>query len=207
MFDFVMVLFLILLISTIAGLFAPSIFRLESRKSVLKYSGIAFSIWFVLLLIFAPKQEESTDSIQSQPTLEQPKQEQQQDKKDLIPPFEISVTSSIVKKVDGKHRYFFDILNNDDRVFNGNVEIKIFNDQTSAPLGGDSFSTKIPLEKGRAQYVYIDINTGPVSIHGEYGSTRFEYLIKIDDQIAGSGNGKISEKYEDADLLLNELGQ
>ena len=42
-----------------------------------------------------------------------------------IEPLDIAVTSQIVKKVDGKCRYFFDIRNNDTENFEGSVEIEL----------------------------------------------------------------------------------
>lgn len=41
----------------------------------------------------------------------------------------VEVASQIVKKVDGKYRYFFDIRNNNTKDFEGDVTISLFNNK------------------------------------------------------------------------------
>ncbi len=109
----------------------------------------------------------------------------------------IVVTSQIVKKVDGKHRYFFDIRNKDTKNFEGSVTITLYNELGSNPLGGDTFKTKKAIEPELGTSEYIDINTGPVKVHGANGVSKFKYVVKKDNQIVNEGEGTISEKYED----------
>lgn len=114
-----------------------------------------------------------------------------------VEPFEISVISQIVKKVDGKHRYFFDIRNNDKNDFDGKVSIMLYNDKQNSALGGDIFETVTPIKSQMGNSVNLNINTGPTSVHGEYGITKFKYEVKIDNKVVKSGEGKITDKYED----------
>ena len=109
----------------------------------------------------------------------------------------VVVTSQIVKKVDKKYRYFFDIRNKDSKNFEGSVSITVYNNLQSSPLGGDTFKTNKPIEPNLGTSVYFDINTGPTSVHGENGITKFKYVVKKDDQIINEGEGIISTKLED----------
>lgn len=117
-----------------------------------------------------------------------------------IEPFEIVVASQIVKKVDGKFRYFFDIRNKDKKDFNGEVSITLYNEKQDSALGKNTFETKTPLAPEFGNSAYIDINTGPISQHGELGITKFKYEVKIDNRIVKSGEGKITDKYEDSSM-------
>lgn len=110
---------------------------------------------------------------------------------------EINVESQIVKKVDKKYRYFFDVRNNDKKEFDGEATIKLYNDELKSPLGSETFKTTNTISPKLGTSVYLDINTGPTSEHGEYGITKFEYEIKVEGKVVKTGNGKISEKYED----------
>jgi hypothetical protein len=64
-------------------------------------------------------------------------------------------------------------------------------------LGGDTFTTKQAIEPELGTSVYIDANTGPKSVHGEYGITKFTYVVKQDDKEVAKGEGAISDKFED----------
>jgi len=109
----------------------------------------------------------------------------------------VVATSQIVKKVDGKFRYFFDIRNIDTKNFEGSVSITVYNNLQSSALGGDTFKTNKPIEPKLGTSVYFDINTGPTSVHGENGITKFKYVVKKDNQIINEGEGVISSKLED----------
>ncbi len=111
----------------------------------------------------------------------------------------IDVTSQVVKKVDGKHRYFFDIRNNDIKDFEGSVTITLYNDLYKSSLGSGTFDTNKPIEPGLGTSVHFDINTGPTSVHGEAGITKFKFVVKKDKQVVSEGEGYISSKYEDLD--------
>ncbi len=112
----------------------------------------------------------------------------------------VEVTSQIVKKVDKKYRYFFDIRNNDTKNFEGEVTVNLYNDKQSSPLGKDTFTTSRAIEPGLGNSVYIDINSGPVSQHGEYGITKFKYVVKVNGNEVNSGEGAISDKFENLAL-------
>jgi hypothetical protein len=109
----------------------------------------------------------------------------------------IVVTSQIVKKVGGKHRYFFDVRNQDKQPFNGSVTIELYNDKQSSPLGQDTFNTTAPMQPSLGTSVSLDIATGPTSVAGEYGITHFKYSVKVNDSEVNVGSGTISQKYED----------
>jgi len=111
----------------------------------------------------------------------------------------IDVTSQIVKKVDGKYRYFFDIRNNDTKDFEGSVTITLFNNLYATPLGSGTFDTSKPMEPKLGTSVHFDINTGPVSEHGETGITKFKFIVNKNKQQINDGEGLVSSKYEDLD--------
>jgi len=65
-------------------------------------------------------------------------------------------------------------------------------------LGGDTFITNHPINSMFGfGHTYIEINTGPPFIHGEYGITKFKYEVKVDNIIIKSEEDIISKKYED----------
>lgn len=109
---------------------------------------------------------------------------------------QIVVTSQIVKKVDGKYRYFFDIRNKDTKNFEGSVSIAVYNGLQNSPLGGETFKTNKPIEPNLGTSVYFDIFTGPTSVHGENGISKFKYVVRKDDQTVNEGEGVISSKFE-----------
>lgn len=110
---------------------------------------------------------------------------------------DIQVSSQIVKKVGSKYRYFFDIRNMSENGFEGDVTIKLYNDKQQSPLGSETFSTNSAIEPSLGTSVNFDINTGPVSEHGEYGITKFSYVVEVSGDEVNSGEGTISENFED----------
>lgn len=113
--------------------------------------------------------------------------------------FNIVVASQIVKKVDGKYRYFFDIRNYDSKPFSGTVTIKLFNQELKNALAGNSFGTQSPIEPSLGDSVYIDAFTGPTNIHGGNGLSRFEYTVTSNDKEVNRGDGIITAEHEDID--------
>lgn len=113
--------------------------------------------------------------------------------------YNIVVTSQIVKKVDGKHRYFFDIRNKDTKPFEGSVTISLFNSEQKTPLAGDTFTTNKAIEPELGTSVYADAHTGPPSVHGANGLSKFTYTVKKGNEIVNSGEGVITEKFENVD--------
>lgn len=130
----------------------------------------------------------------AQPTT-QPTQAAQPKK--AVKHMQITVTSQIVKKVGGKHRYFFDVRNHDKTPFTGSVTIELYNDKQEGALGQDTFNTTTPMQPALGTSVSLDIATGPTSVAGEYGITHFKYSVKVGEDQVSAGSGKISEKYED----------
>ncbi len=113
-------------------------------------------------------------------------------------PFDLRVTSTIVKAVDGKFRYFFDIRNHDNRPFAGEVKITLLNREPGVENGDDTFSTAgNAIQPGVGRAVYIEAFTGPASVHGESCVARFTWLAVVAGKIVAKGVGRIAEKYED----------
>ncbi len=102
--------------------------------------------------------------------------------------FDIAVTNQTIKKVDNKYRYFFDIRNSDTKDFDGEVSIILLNAQNTK-LGQETFNVTKSIESKVGNSVYIDINTGPVSAHGEYGVVKFTYEVKSNNAVVKTGGG------------------
>lgn len=117
--------------------------------------------------------------------------------------YNIVVTSQIVKKADGKHRYFFDIRNKDTKSFEGSVTISLFTSEQKNPIAGDTFTTNKAIEPELGTSVYADAHTGPPSVHGANGISKFTYTVKKDSEIVNSGEGVITEKFEDTDAPVS----
>ncbi len=104
---------------------------------------------------------------------------------------DIVVINQTVKKVEGKYRYFFDIRNNDDKPFSGEVEIKLHKENGST-LGKGDFGATAPIGPGLGDSVHIDVNTGPVPIFAsEAAITNYTYEVVSSSQIVSSGSGDI----------------
>ncbi len=113
--------------------------------------------------------------------------------------FNIEVTSQIIKKVDKKYRYFFDIRNKDSKSFEGEVKISLYRSNPDTKLGYDSFSTNKPIEPNLGNSVYIDTNTGPISQMGQNGIVDYKYEVIVDKKVVKTGEGKVSDKFENLD--------
>ena len=110
--------------------------------------------------------------------------------------FNIEVSSQIVKDIGGKYRYFFDIRNKDTKDFVGDVSIKIIT-QEGLTVGSDDFSAKSPISPSLGSSVYIDANTGPVSVHGANGTANYKYTVKVNGIAVKNGEGSITNQFED----------
>lgn len=108
--------------------------------------------------------------------------------------FNIEITNLIVKKVNNKYRYFFDIRNKDNKPFEGEVKISLY--KSNMKLGYDAFKTNRPIEPNLGNYVYVEANTGPVSQMGVNGMTDYRYEVMINKQTVKTGEGKITDKFE-----------
>lgn len=166
-------------------------------KKVLKWGLIGFGV-IMFIGAISPKQPEETKNQVA---------EIKEVKKDIptstpiptVQPFNIEVTSQIVKKVNKKYRYFFDIRNKDSKSFEGSVKISIYKANAKSALAGDTFSTNKPIEPTLGNSVFTDANTGPVSEMGEYGLTDFKYEVIINKQVVKTGEGKVTDKFENLD--------
>lgn len=117
----------------------------------------------------------------------------------IVEKYDVVVSSQIVKHVDGKYRYFFDIRNHDTKPFEGSVSITLFTKDLKNPLAGDSFNTKAPIDPELGASVYTDAFTGPTSVHGANGIIKFKYVVKVGNDTVNSGEGEITDSFEDVD--------
>ena len=102
----------------------------------------------------------------------------------------------IVKKVDGKYRYFFDIRNKDTKSFGGQVSIMLYSKQ-DAVIKGDFETTNAFIEPEIGRSVYIDANTAPIKIDSTNGIIKFQYTVKADSLVVKTGEGDITSEFED----------
>ncbi|MFZ1987783.1 MAG: hypothetical protein WAV21_01980 [Minisyncoccia bacterium] len=107
----------------------------------------------------------------------------------------IVVTSQIVKAVGGKYRYFFDIRNEDNKPFSGEVGIEL-DKSNGEHVYDDSFSTNQPIQPGVGTSQFVETYTGPVSVHGSDGVQTFKYTVKSGGSVIKTGQGTISTKLE-----------
>ncbi len=114
------------------------------------------------------------------------------EEKPKVEPLDIAITSQIVKKVDGKCRYFFDVRNTDVNEFEGSVEIALMNSSGST-LGRETFNTNKPIQPSLGSTVYFDINTCP---GGELGISDYSYKVMVGKDIVAEGKKSITSKYE-----------
>ncbi len=104
---------------------------------------------------------------------------------------DIRVTSTGVKRIDGKYRYFFSIANHDDVSYEGNVRIRLKTQGSGLQVGNETLSTNRPIVPGGARSTYLTINTGPVSIHGSNGVDRFQFEVTSRNVVVASGTGYV----------------
>ncbi|GLV55901.1 hypothetical protein KDH_27450 [Dictyobacter sp. S3.2.2.5] len=105
----------------------------------------------------------------------------------------VVVSSQVIKNVEGKYRYFFDVRNHDAKDFNGSVRIELYNNKQQSALGQETFDTQSAMPTNRGTSVYFDIHTGPPSVAGEYGVTHYKYAVIVGDQEVNTGSGKIED--------------
>ncbi len=185
------------LIVLIVGLFKPEWFKrlkLQNKKQIaLAFGGAAILFGLVSYSIDpnATKTASSSENVTASSPTPTPTPAP------TPAPHEIVVTSLIIKKVDGKYRYFFDVRNKDTKDFSGEVEVTVLNDDNN-PLSSVTYNTQhrnIEPEFGGS--FYIEAHTGPKSVHGEVGVSKYKFTAKIDGKTVKSGEGTISDKYED----------
>jgi hypothetical protein len=115
--------------------------------------------------------------------------------------FHMTVSSQMVKKVGEKYRYLFDVRNHDSKNFEGSITISLYNEKQQQPLDKETFDTSEPIQPGLGSIVYFDVNTGPVSQQGENGISHFTYTIIVNGQQVNTGEGHITDKYQDTLLF------
>jgi hypothetical protein len=111
----------------------------------------------------------------------------------------IVVSSLMVKKIDGKYRYFFDIRNNDSKNFEGSVKVELINGDNRR-IDSATYNTSRALEPNLGLMPYFDLHSGPTFVHGSSGISTFKYEVKVGNDVVNAGGGSITEDYEDTDL-------
>lgn len=177
------------------GLFLMWRYGNWNKKTKWIISGV-----FLFLLVISLASGDKSSSQNSAKTATSPAETTTTPTSLPVEKFNIVVTSQIVKKVDGKYRYFFDIRNHDSKPLEGSVTIELFKNQSKSSLAGDTFSTKSAIEPNLGTSVYIDAHTGPTSVHGANGIIKFNYIVKKDDQEVNNGEGQITDKLEDLSI-------
>lgn len=172
-------------------------FRYTKWKWKVKVGLLGFFI-LIGIIVFNFPSKEVTPAVRTSKEAEQAVLKPTETPKP-VEKYKVEVASQIVKKVDGKYRYFFDIRNNDTKDFEGDVSITLYNELQKSTLGGDTFSTTRAIEPTLGTSQYIDIYTGPVSVHGENGISKFKFIVKKNGEIVSEGEGQITKKFEDLD--------
>jgi hypothetical protein len=109
----------------------------------------------------------------------------------------VVVTSTIVKKVDGKFRYFFDVENRNQRPITGSATITLLSRDAK---NGFKYPFDIDLDAlapGLHKPRYVTINTGNTPEYGSDGIGRFSYAVKMDSHSFSYDGRPITDKYED----------
>ena len=115
-------------------------------------------------------------------------------------PHDIRVTSVIVKGVDSKFRYFFDVRNHDGQAFAGEVKIVLLNSEPGVENGDDTFSAAAnPIQPNVGRSVFLEAHTGPASVHGDACVAGFRFVAVVDGKAVARGTGAISERFEKLD--------
>ncbi|MFA5736702.1 MAG: hypothetical protein WC893_00855 [Candidatus Paceibacterota bacterium] len=140
--------------------------------------GLFFGLLLIVAVVTVVSLFSSNEKIKSTPEVTQEQKN-------------ISVTSQNVKEVGGKYRYFFNIKNNDNEPFAGDVNIDLINAEGGS-VYDKTFSSSQAIAPGLGTSVYFDINTGPTSVHGMNGIKTFSFTAKVNGQVVKSGSGSIS---------------
>jgi hypothetical protein len=109
----------------------------------------------------------------------------------------IGVSSTIVKAVDGKHRYFFDVRNVGTLPFTGRVTITLHYGIGASKSRDETFIFDSPLESDLGKAAYIDLHTGPPSVHGDAAVSTFSFNALSSDGTVSTGSGTITALFED----------
>ncbi|MFA6429764.1 MAG: hypothetical protein WCV84_04685 [Patescibacteria group bacterium] len=168
----------------IAGLIKPNLFKLPNRG---KAGMVLGAILFGSLVIFGatmPKESSHTNTATNESSQVAPVEKQ-----DL----HLTVTSQSVKEVNGKCRYFFDIRNTDEKAFMGTVSITLTSKE-GRDIWTEEFSSKeSPISTVIGKSVYFDINTCPISKHGDAGINQFSFTAKMEGSTAQQGAGEVKQ--------------
>lgn len=174
------------------GLLNPRWVKVETRKKVLIYYGIGSFVLFGIGVSLSVKETPISPVVINNPVTAN---KEVAVKKSVSK--EIIVTSQIVKRVNGKCRYFFDVRNKDKTDFTGSVTVSLFSD---IHVWDETFDTTNPIKPNLGTSIFTDANTCPPILHGSAGVTNFKYEVKDNGQVVKTGAGKISDKFEDSGI-------
>ena len=108
----------------------------------------------------------------------------------------IEVESLIVKLVEGTFRYFFRIVNNDRKPFEGDVSIAVLSGWGIIPDEEKAFATTSPIAPGNARVVYFDCSVGPKTRQRDKPIEKFSFEAFVAGQSVAKGRGPITAKFE-----------
>lgn len=112
----------------------------------------------------------------------------------------IDVESYSITKFSSGYDYMFTIINNDNKSFEGRVDIDIC--QSDGCLTGDSFTATRPQTPGERIPVHIsEINTGPYYDWGSQGIYTYEYEVYVNGEVVASGKGDITTDFDDFSMF------
>jgi hypothetical protein len=175
---------------------SPETKQPSKAKKYFKLTVIGIGVLFAILLL-ALISDISNDPKSETQAEQSTKAEDQQTEQVAVEPFNLEVTSQIVKKVDGKYRYFFDIRNKDTKDFDGKVTINLLK-ANGNKLGSTTIDEDRAMKPDLGIARFIDANTGPVPIFAaDLAITKFNFEVRVDNKVVKTGEGVISDKFED----------
>lgn len=173
------------------------------RHPIITFFIVVVILWPLLEWKNQQIQKNTTETLKQQQISQVEKPEtlivqKQEIKPEVVEKMNIAVTSIIVKKVDWKCRYFFDIRNNDKRPYVWWVKINLINAKWSNTWN-DKFNTTSPIAPKLWTTVYLEASTCPVALHWEYWINSYTFDVFENDKIVNSWSWMISDKFENYD--------
>ncbi len=87
------------------------------------------------------------------------------------------LTNTIIKQVGGKFRYFFDLRNQGTAPWQGSVEVTLHNTMKGVTNAEEVFEIDQPIDPKLGKFFYIEIHTGPRSVHADASVKAFSYVL------------------------------
>lgn len=87
------------------------------------------------------------------------------------------LSNTIIKQVGGKFRYFFDLRNHGAAPWQGSVEVTLHNTLKGVTNAEEVFEINQPIDPKLGKFFFIEIHTGPRSVHGDASVKAFSYVL------------------------------